>query len=131
MVFCPFLQKRGDCQKESRCDFCDDSTYQSTINHQPHNISPRRPVQLYQQHKVPPVSQIQLPPFFGNRQQNNIMASLNRLEMRLQNIEYAQTFYPPLFLPPTAAPYVSALPVSVSKSFNGILSLSSPIPCYS
>ena len=94
MVFCLFLRKRGYCKKGSRCDFRHNSTYQSSLNHQPPNTSPRRPVQLYQQHKVPPVSQIQLPPFFGNRQQNNITASLNRLEMRLQNIEYAQTSYP-------------------------------------
>ena len=60
-VFCPFLRKKGYCLKESRCDFS---------------------------HRT--LQQRQPPSFFGNRQQNNITSLLNRLEMRLQNIEYAQ-----------------------------------------
>ena len=122
LMFCPFLQKRGYCKKGSRCDFHHNSTYQSTINHQPHNTSPRRPVQLYH-----PFLRFNYHLFWEptTKQYYGLSESVGN-----ETTEYrtCPNILPPLFPPSTAATYVSALPVSISKSFNGNLSLSSTIP---
>ena len=77
-IFCPFLRKKGYCLKESRCDFSH-AVSRPIESQLAANDNPQRP---------------QIHPFLRSHDLQNIPTLMQRLEQRLQRLEYAQISLP-------------------------------------